>query len=133
MELKQFDHIVLTTQDLERCLHFYRDVLGMRVREQDGRYALLFGSQKINIHRRKAEFLPAAAHPVCGSLDLCILADGDIGTIRAEVEAKGWPVEEGPVERHGACGVMDSIYLRDPDGNLVEIGVPGKAAGPSSR
>jgi catechol 2,3-dioxygenase-like lactoylglutathione lyase family enzyme len=61
------------------------------------------------------------------------LADGDIGTIRAEVEAKGWPVEEGPVERHGACGVMDSIYLRDPDGNLVEIGVPGKAAGPSSR
>ena len=72
MELKQFDHIVLTTQDLERCLHFYRDVLGMRVREQDGRYALLFGSQKINIHRRKAEFLPAAAHPVYGSLDLCI-------------------------------------------------------------
>ena len=81
MKLDRLDHFVLTTSHFAECLHFYRDVLGMEVREQQGRYALFFGApeapQKINIHRVPAEFLPAAAHPVSGSLDLCFLADGD--------------------------------------------------------
>ena len=127
MKLARLDHFVLTTSHFAECLHFYRDVLGMEVREQQGRYALFFGApeapQKINIHRVPAEFLPAAAHPVSGSLDLCFLADGDAAEIRGELEAAGWPVEEGPMERHGAVGILDSLYVRDPDGNLVEIGV----------
>ena len=144
MELKQFDHIVLTTQDLERCLHFYRDVLGMRVREQDGRYALLFGSQKINIHRRKAEFLPAAAHPVYGSLDLCILADGDIGTIRAEVRQRAGPLRKGlssataPVASWTAstCATPMATWWRSACRERQQDHRPGKAihfAGPKTR
>ena len=130
MKLTRLDHFVLTTGNVAECLHFYRDVLGMDVREQNGRLALFFGSaelpQKINIHRVPAEFPPAAAHPVSGSLDLCFLAEGPMQDIQREVAAAGWPVEMGPVERNGAVGVMDSLYLRDPDGNLIEISVPRK-------
>lgn len=123
MKLERFDHLVITTADAERCLHFYVDILGMELDERGGRCAVKFGDQKINIHRKKAEFLPAAANVTYGSQDLCLIADGDIDAIKAEVEAKGWPIELGPVERTGALGRIRSLYLRDPDGNLIEIGV----------
>lgn len=121
MKINNIDHLVITTENLAGCLHFYRDVLGMDVVRADGRYALRFGREKINIHTRKGEFQPAAKVPAPGSLDLCLIADGDIDEIREEIAAKHWPIEEGPVERHGALGKMQSIYLRDPDGSLIEI------------
>lgn len=121
MKLKDFDHIVLTTSHLEECLHFYRDFLGMTVSCENGRYALLFGRCKINIHRRPGEFKPAAAYPVSGSIDLCIITETPMEQVLSELLTKGAPVITDIVDRHGARGPMKSIYLRDPDGNLIEI------------
>lgn len=123
MTIKHIDHIVITTQDLAQCLAFYEGVLGMEHRERDSRHALHFGNAKFNIHVQKSEFQPAAKHPTCGSLDLCLIADGSIEDIQSEFEAKSAPIELGIVERTGARGRIDSIYLRDPDGNLVEVSV----------
>ena len=78
-------------------------------------------SLHFNIHTRKTEFLPTAEHPSYGSLDLCLILDGSVDMAKAEIERKGYPIELGPVRRHGARGAMRSIYLRDPDGNLVEL------------
>lgn len=121
MELKALDHLVLTTQNLDACLHFYVDILGMRHIEQNVRHALAFGYQKINIHTQKGEFQPAAAVPTYGSLDLCILTQTPLPQVRDELLEKGWPILKGIVERTGALGKIDSLYLRDPDGNLVEL------------
>lgn len=121
MKISGIDHIVLTTSNLEACLKFYGELLGLEVVHRDGRYALHFGSSKINIHTRPAEFLPAARHPQAGSLDICLVADGPIEEIRQELLAKGISLEQDVVERHGAMGKMKSMYLRDLDGNLVEI------------
>lgn len=123
MKIRRIDHLVITTADLEKCIRFYTEILDMELVEKDGRIALRFGDQKINIHRKKAEFLPAARNVVYGSQDLCFIAEGDIRDIRREIEKKGYPVELGIVQRTGALGSMDSIYLRDPDGNLVEVSV----------
>ena len=76
---------------------------------------------KFNIHTRKAEFLPAAGNPEYGSLDLCLAIEGSIEDAEKEIKEKGGAIEEGPVTRHGALGEMKSIYLRDPDGNLIEL------------
>ncbi len=121
MKFRNIDHLVITTQNLEECLHFYVDVLGMDLDQRNDRYAVRFGNQKFNIHTRKAEFLPAAKYPTSGSLDLCLIIDEDVSDAKREIEEKGYPVELGPVIRHGALGQMQSIYLRDPDGNLVEL------------
>ena len=123
MRIDHLDHLVITTQDLDRCLHFYVDILGMELDDSNNRYAVKFGNQKFNIHRKKAEFLPAARNVTYGSQDICLIAQGDIREIKAEIENKGWPIELGIVQRTGACGLMDSIYLRDPDENLIEISV----------
>jgi catechol 2,3-dioxygenase-like lactoylglutathione lyase family enzyme len=89
--------------------------------DANGRIAVKFGDQKFNIHRGKAEFLPAARNVAYGSADLCLIAEGSIEQIHAELKAKGAPIELGVVRRTGARGPIDSIYLRDPDGNLIEI------------
>ena len=123
MIIDHLDHLVITTIDLEKCLHFYVDILGMELDDHNNRYAMKFGNQKINIHRQKAEFLPAARNVTYGSQDICLIAQGDINDIKAEIEAKGYPIELGIVQRTGACGPIDSIYLRDADENLVEISV----------
>ena len=124
MRIHHLDHFVLTTADLERCLHFYADILGMKPDLSNGRCALVFGSQKINVHRKKEEFLPAARHVCYGSQDFCLIAEADdIQSVQAELEAKGCIIELGPVPRMGAGGWMDSLYLRDPDENLVEISI----------
>lgn len=121
MKISQLDHFVLTTDSLPDCLYFYTEILGMAVIEQNGRYALHFGQQKINIHTRKAEFLPAAQYPQPGSLDLCFVVDTPLAEVRQELLKKGIALEQDIVERTGALGKMQSIYLRDPDGNLIEL------------
>lgn len=88
MKYKTIDHIVITTENLEACLHFYVDILGMRAEEKNGRYALFFGNQKFNIHTRKAEFLPAAGNPEYGSLDLCLAIEGSIEDARKGNQGK---------------------------------------------
>lgn len=123
MQIKNIDHIVVTTQNLEKCMHFYGTILDMEVDANNNRYAVKFGNQKINIHRGKAEFLPAAKNVTFGSVDICLIAEGDIEDIKAELERKGAEIELGIVQRTGANGPIDSIYLRDPDENLVEISV----------
>lgn len=120
MKFKNIDHLVITTSDLKACLHFYVDVLGMELDESGGRYAVKFGDSKFNIHTRKAEFLPAAENPTYGSLDLCLEVE-NLDEAEREIREAGYPIELGPVVRHGARGEMQSIYLRDPDGNLVEL------------
>ena len=121
MNILEMDHFVLTTQNLEACLRFYTKVLGMEKEETNGRFILRFGSQKINIHTRPAEFLPAAEHPVAGSLDLCFEIEDDIETVLTELKNKNAQLVTDVVERNGAKGKMRSVYLRDPDGNLIEI------------
>jgi catechol 2,3-dioxygenase-like lactoylglutathione lyase family enzyme len=121
MKINRIDHFVITTRSLVDCLHFYVDILGMEHVERGGHHSLQFGSQKINIHTVKGEFQPAALDPEYGSQDFCLIVDGDLDAVKIEIEDKRWPVLDGIVQRNGALGPMRSIYLRDPDGNLVEL------------
>lgn len=116
------DHLVLTVADLDRTIDFYQRVLGMRpVTFGAGRRALEFGTSKVNLHQAGQEFIPHAAHPVPGSADLCLITTTPPATILAHLGAQHVPVEDGPVPRTGARGPITSIYIRDPDGNLIEI------------
>jgi len=130
--IDHIDHIVLTTRDLEGSIRFYRDVLGMpleRFATPDGeRLALKFGSQKINLHEWGREFTPRAHVAVPGSLDLCFIAAVPLEEVIAKLEAAGVPILEGPVMKTGAVSKIRSVYVRDPDLNLVEISVPADAA-----
>jgi catechol 2,3-dioxygenase-like lactoylglutathione lyase family enzyme len=119
-KLLRLDHFVLTTKDLEKCLSFYK-ALGMKALQENGRWALYFGNEKINIHTKPGEFQPAAAYPKEGALDLCFVLDGDLSAFYQHVQKEGLSLVTGIVDRHGALGPMKSFYLRDPDGNLVEI------------
>ena len=123
--IRSLDHLVLTVASLEATIAFYCDVLGMEeVTFGQGRKALAFGAQKINLHQAGQEFEPKAQRPTPGSGDLCFLTDAELGTIVARLEAAGVTVEDGPVPRTGATGPILSIYCRDPDGNLIEISAP---------
>jgi catechol 2,3-dioxygenase-like lactoylglutathione lyase family enzyme len=116
------DHLVLTVRDLDATVRFYVDGLGMRLETFGaGRRALHFGSQKINLHLAGQEFEPKAAKPTPGSADLCFLSAPPVDEVATHLKGIGHTVIEGPVERTGATGRLRSIYLRDPDGNLVEI------------
>lgn len=125
-KLSSLDHLVLTVGSIERTTAFYRDVLGMEVEvfhPADGttRTALKFGTQKINLHQAGAEFEPKAKSPGPGTADLCFLSDTPVLDWVAHLAALDLPVEEGPIARTGATGPITSIYIRDPDGNLIEI------------
>jgi catechol 2,3-dioxygenase-like lactoylglutathione lyase family enzyme len=120
--IDHLDHLVLTTTHLDRCVDFYTRVLGMAVETfGGGRKALRFGNQKINLHVAGHEFEPRAAHPTPGGLDLCFIADRPLDDVVARLDALGAPIIEGPVLRTGATGPIRSVYLRDPDRNLIEI------------
>lgn len=124
MEIQQLDHFVLTVRDVEATCEFYRRVLAMEVVTFGaGRRALRFGDQKINLHQAGREFDPKADRPTPGSADLCFLSDTPLAVWMKHLHGTGVPIEEGPVPRTGARGPIESIYLRDPDGNLLEIGV----------
>ena len=124
------DHLVLTVRDLAATRRFYVQGLGLREEvSQDGRTAFLFGTQKINLHgAAQAPILPRAATPTPGSADFCLVADRPLPQVIELLGERDIPIELGPVDRHGARGPMRSVYLRDPDGNLVEISDYGEMA-----
>jgi catechol 2,3-dioxygenase-like lactoylglutathione lyase family enzyme len=122
MEITAIDHLVLTVKDMGRTVEFYCRSLGMKKEVFDnGRLALRFGRQKINLHQAGQEFEPKAESPQPGSADLCLVTAAPLEEAMAEIRACGIRIEEGPVDRTGAGGPMRSFYIRDPDGNLIEI------------
>jgi catechol 2,3-dioxygenase-like lactoylglutathione lyase family enzyme len=128
--IDHLDHLVLTTSREAACIDFYTRVLGMQLETFTGgtppveRRAFRFGNQKINVHVQGAEFLPKAHLPVPGSLDLCFIATVPLDAVIARLRAENWPIAEGPVVRTGTTGPIRSVYVRDPDFNLVELSQP---------
>lgn len=126
MQVSALDHLVLTVADVTKTREFYATVLGMTAEKftpADGstRWALCFGAQKINLHAAGQEFKPHAATPTAGSGDLCFLSDIGLEDWQAHLARLGIEIIDGPVRRTGAQGPILSIYIRDPDGNLIEI------------
>jgi catechol 2,3-dioxygenase-like lactoylglutathione lyase family enzyme len=123
--IDQLDHLVLTTVDEDACVRFYVGLLGMTLETfgQD-RKAFRFGNQKINLHVKGKELEPKAHLPVPGALDLCFIAGRPLNEVASILQGKGAEIIEGPVLRTGATGPIRSIYLRDPDLNLIEISEP---------
>ncbi|ESQ98814.1 virulence protein [Stutzerimonas chloritidismutans AW-1] len=125
MPIDHIDHLVLTVADIEKTVDFYTRVLGMQlVTFGEGRKALTFGNQKINLHQAGREFEPKAERPTPGSADLCFIVATPLDRVIAHLEAQGVAIVEGPVQRTGATGPILSVYLRDPDHNLIELSNP---------
>lgn len=122
MRIDSIDHLVLTVKDIDTTCAFYGQNLGMKVVTFSGeRKALAFGRQKINLHQQGDEFTPKAHRPSPGSADLCLITSTPLQTVIAHLNARAVEIIEGPVARSGARGPIESIYLRDPDLNLIEI------------
>jgi len=125
--IDHLDHLVLTTSHEAACLDFYTRVLGMRLESFVGgtppvmRQAFKFGQQKINLHVKGSEFEPKAHLPVPGALDLCFIASVPLQQVIDKLQRESWPIIEGPVLRTGATCKIRSVYVRDPDLNLIEI------------
>jgi catechol 2,3-dioxygenase-like lactoylglutathione lyase family enzyme len=122
MQVNRIDHLVLTVADIDRTVYFYTRILGMeKIEFGEGRIALSFGDQKINLHQLGKEFEPKAEHVAAGSADLCFIIDTPITLAIEHLQQHGVEMIEGPVKRTGARGKIISAYLRDPDGNLLEV------------
>ncbi len=122
IRIDHLDHLVLTVASIDESCDFYARVLGMGVETfGEGRKALTFGNQKINLHRAGHEFEPKAERPMPGSADLCFISDTPLNDIIAHLKAESVVIEEGPVRRTGATSPILSVYFRDPDGNLIEV------------
>jgi len=125
--IDHLDHLVLTTAKEAECIDFYTRVLGMQLESFIGgtppfeRKAFKFGNQKINLHIKGKEFEPKAKIPTPGALDLCFIADRPLTEVISRLEKEAWPIVEGPVVRTGATAKINSIYVCDPDQNLIEI------------
>ena len=123
MQVDRIDHLVLTVRDIEATSDFYTRVLGMQVITfGNGRKALQFGEQKINLHEVGKEFEPKAIKPTPGSGDMCFITQVPLNEVIEHMRSQGVEIVEGPVSRTGAMGPIESVYVRDPDGNLVEVG-----------
>jgi len=126
--IDHIDHVVLTTRDLPSCLRFYSEILGMKHEKfqtpTETRIALKFGNQKINVHEWGKEFTPRAHVAAPGTLDLCFIASVPLEKVIENLKQAGVPILEGPVMKTGAASKIRSVYVRDPDLNLVEISVP---------
>jgi catechol 2,3-dioxygenase-like lactoylglutathione lyase family enzyme len=126
--IDHIDHVVLTTRDLKSCLRFYGEILGMKLEkfETPGatRLALKFGNQKINLHEWGREFTPRAHVAAPGTLDLCFISSVPLEEVVQKLQQSKIDILEGPVMKTGATGPIRSVYVRDPDLNLVEISVP---------
>lgn len=122
MKVQRIDHVVLTVADLDRTLEFYERVLGMTpVSFGEGRRALAFGDQKLNLHQAGREFEPKALRPTPGAIDLCLTTDVPLDEVAAHLRSESVVIEHGPVDKVGARRPLRSLYFRDPDGNLVEV------------
>jgi catechol 2,3-dioxygenase-like lactoylglutathione lyase family enzyme len=119
--IDHLDHLVLTVEDIGLTIDFYTNALGMQAATFGDRKALKFGRQKINLHQRGHEFDPKAAHPTSGSGDLCFITEEPLLEVIRHMAQLSVPIEQGPVEPTGAVGKLLSVYVRDPDGNLIEI------------
>jgi catechol 2,3-dioxygenase-like lactoylglutathione lyase family enzyme len=125
--IDHIDHIVLTTRDKEACIRFYTEVLGMQLESFSGnRLALKFGTQKINLHEWGKEFSPRAHVAAPGTLDLCFIAAVPLEAVIEKLGKENVKIIDGPVMKTGAQGPIRSVYVRDPDLNLVEISVYNK-------
>jgi catechol 2,3-dioxygenase-like lactoylglutathione lyase family enzyme len=134
MRVVSLDHLVLTVRSVEATCAFYAGVLGMEVVTfGEGRKALTFGSQKINLHEQHKEFEPKAAQPTPGSADLCFITDAPLSQVIEHVKSLGVPILEGPVARTGAVGPIRSVYFRDPDANLIEVSVYERGGGDQAK
>ena len=126
--IDHIDHIVLTTRDKAACIRFYTEVLGMKMSSfrtpTEERFAFKFGNQKINVHEWGKEFTPRAHVAAPGTLDLCFIASMSLEAVVKRLEDNKIKILEGPVAKTGAIGPIRSVYVRDPDLNLVEISVP---------
>ena len=119
--ISSLDHLVLTVRDIAATCAFYK-LLGMEVRRfREGRVALHFGTQKINLHPLDNDVDIVAAQPTAGSADLCFILSVPVAEAERRIRAAGIEIEAGPVQRTGATGPIMSLYIRDPDGNLVEV------------
>jgi catechol 2,3-dioxygenase-like lactoylglutathione lyase family enzyme len=122
MNISRIDHLVLTVQDIEKTCEFYTQVLGMEVVVfGNNRKALKFGQQKLNLHQIGQEFEPKAKHPTPGAIDLCLITEIPLSEVINHLEQCSVPIEAGIMPRTGAIGVIASLYIRDPDHNLIEI------------
>lgn len=122
MRIERLDHLVLTVRDVPAALDFYTRVLGMEeMTFGNGRKALRFGQQKINLHEQGSEIPPVPEHPTPGSGDLCFIAATPMDEVVAHLRACDVAISEGPVAKVGALGLINSVYFRDPDGNLIEV------------
>lgn len=125
--IDHLDHLVITTANEAACIDFYTRVLGMKLESFIGgtppveRKAFKFGAQKINLHIKGKEFEPKANFPTPGSQDLCFIADRPLTAVISQLKKEGWPIIEGPIIRTGATSKINSVYVRDPDLNLIEI------------
>jgi catechol 2,3-dioxygenase-like lactoylglutathione lyase family enzyme len=126
--IDHIDHIVLTTRDKAACIRFYTEVLGMKMTTfrtpTEERFAFRFGNQKINVHEWGREFTPRAHVAAPGTQDLCFIASVPLEEVVRRLTAAKVEILEGPVAKTGATGPIRSVYVRDPDLNLVEISVP---------
>ncbi|MEG1427122.1 MAG: VOC family protein [Oscillospiraceae bacterium] len=116
----KIDHVVITTAALPSCIAFY-EALGFRAQDAGGRWELFSGDFKINVHLQGCELEPKAQNVRTGSADICFEIDGDLARCRDKLMECGITTELGIVTRHGVRGEMRSLYLRDPDGNLIEL------------
>ena len=128
MKLEKIDHVVITVKNLNKTIDFYTNILGMKLEEfassldnDQIRYAVSFGPQKINIHEEKKPIKPNALNPSSGSMDICFISKNKINDWVHHLEKKGINIEIGPEKKTGALGPILSIYIRDPDFNLIEI------------
>jgi catechol 2,3-dioxygenase-like lactoylglutathione lyase family enzyme len=127
LEIESIDHIVMQAADIAKTVKFYTEIMGMehhKFQPQTGgpvRQSLNFGVQKINLHDASAPFIPHATNPVAGSVDLCFITAQPIADWQAHLASHGIKIEDGPVRKTGAKGPLLSLYIRDPDQNLIEI------------
>jgi catechol 2,3-dioxygenase-like lactoylglutathione lyase family enzyme len=122
LQIERLDHLVLTVKDIATTCAFFQTAFGMKaITFSENRKALVYKTGKINLHEAGNEFSPKALQPTPGSADLCFVTKTPISAVAEHLRSHSIPVVEGPVKRTGACGPLLSIYLRDPDGNLIEI------------